>query len=398
MTAIARTTKAAALPQSPASFVPGPTFKRALALAGLVAPTRSSNPLLPALSLHSLDGALTVSCTNLEMILHQQVTAADLPDFHVMANAQKLRQASAFMAESTVPLSVDGKQLRIGLEEDGSVMTLETRPGEELRIFERMGLNDTPAYTHRVPAAELRNALRAVSYAASNEAFQAVFRGIALKQRNGGYEVVASDGFRAAIYTVSAPLPDAIIPKRVAQVIAELLKGAKAGDEVELAVVEAGKVNEGAAWLAVRTGGVQLYFRCMDGTFPDYGRVIESDTAKWINATWSREGMLRRLKMLRLTADHNSNHRIEFSYRGDRLSLKAEGDDGSMQATLPLEAPVARTKDGADTAFNALYLMDALGNTAAEHTLIRASHEPKPNGRVQISAGPYLAIVVAFRV
>ncbi|KIX84432.1 DNA polymerase III subunit beta [Thermus filiformis] len=386
------------------------TLAEALALLERVIPSRSSNPLLTYLSLalpaaipDGKGGALVLTGTNGEVDLRLFVLPSGrepvLGSGHVLIPAAPLAQVVRNLPGEEVLLEVEG-ELSLASASFQTRFAVADPEGFPEPLF--------PEPRLRLKAQDLLRALTHVRYAASNEEYRAIFRGIQLEFSEGGLRAVASDGYRLAVYDLKgAPVLERsaklVVPARSVDEVVRVLKAVASpgdSDEVDLGFAE------GTLGLSLapkeRPLGVRMAVRLMEGEFPDYERVIPKEYV--LEAEVEADTLRESLKRVSVLADRQ-NHRVDLFFesasplgeaREGRLTLSAEGDYGKGREELPVRASgVAMT-----VSFNARYLLDALGplegpvrlrlSGAQTPAVVSGGGEGEPDG--------YLAVVVPLRV
>lgn len=132
--------------------------------------------------------------------------------------------------------------------------------------------------TFSMPAIDLGKALRKISFAISTEDTRYYLNGIFMHIYKGSLVFVATDGHRLARYRMPIPagaeaMPDdgVIIPRNVVSELERLVKRRTCPKNVTISVAE-----DGASFLF---GDEELIeTKAIDGTFPDYGRVMPTMT------------------------------------------------------------------------------------------------------------------------
>lgn len=194
---------------------------------------------------------------------------------------------------------------------------------------------------------DLTLAANAVLYAASHEAFQAVFRGILFEGRESGLRLVASDGYRVATADLPTPPPQPFKAIIHAAHVRELLRLLGGRDTASL--------QFDGTHLTVRAGGITVSLPYMDGEFPAYERVIPAVTGGFaVPAQALRESVNR----VAIMSDKNANNRLELTLAEGRLVLTAHGDYGTGQDVL--EVTDRHGDPPAQLAVNARFLQEAL--------------------------------------
>jgi DNA polymerase-3 subunit beta len=237
-------------------------------------------------------------------------------------------------------------------------------------------------YGGELRGSDLAAALANVRYAVAIAEYQAIFRGVKL-EFGQGTRAVASDGFRLAYYHLAqaAGLTGAaVLPSRS---VDELIKLLGEG-EVRLELT--------ATQLTVGTGRFRLNIKLMEGSFPDYQRVIPSQFD--LHLSLDAKGLTEAVSRVALLADKSTNNRVDFFINQGALQITAEGVCGRSQETLTAvhEGPEAQMA----LAYNAKYLVDALQPIQGKVRL-SVSGRTSPSVLLSLEDPGYLAMVVPLR-
>ncbi|UBV45483.1 DNA polymerase III subunit beta (plasmid) [Deinococcus taeanensis] len=348
----------------------------ALGLMERVIPSRSSNPLLTSLKVDVSEHGLTLSGTNLEIDLSCVVPAEVRHPKSFVVPAHLFGQVVRNLGGELVELELDGSE--ISVRAGGSEFKLQIG---DLDAYPPLTFPDAAHVS--LDAAELARALGSVRYAASNEAFQAVFRGIKLEHHADVIRVVASDGYRVAIreFPSSGAGRNLIIPARSVDELIRVLKDGQA------------RFTYGDGLLSVTTDRVHMNLKLLDGDFPDYERVIPKDIR--LQATLSAALLKDAVNRVAVLADKNANNRVEFLISENRLRLAAEGDYGRAQDTL--EVVQRGAEPAMSLAFNARHVLDALGPIDGDVEL-NLSGSTTPAIFRAAGERSYTAVLVTLRV
>ncbi|WP_457637949.1 DNA polymerase III subunit beta [Oceanithermus sp.] len=357
--------------------LPKKSFFEALAALERVIPTRSSNVVLTQLWVEANPDGLLLKGSNGEIDLEISVPAEVDGQGARLVPGQLIGQVVRNLPGELVEMALEGNELTL---ESGSFSTrLTTGDPDEYPRF-----NFSSSELVRLPAAELARALQRVRYAASNEDYRAIFRGVQIELHPGRMRAVASDGFRLALYDLKLPIESEkvfVVPARSADEIVKVLE--RTEGEVSLGI-EGGHLTLSAA-------GFRMAVALMEGEFPEYERVIPTNFVfeARVNAPALRES-LKRVKVL---ADRN-NHRVDLLFSEGSLQVVAEGELGRGAERLEVEAPAEAEMT---LAYNAEYLLDALGPVSGVANL-RFSGAASASVVQDAEDEGYLAVVVPLRV
>ena len=248
-----------------------------------------------------------------------------------------------------VELAADGGRLRIST--DGFDARLPSLPPEEFPVL--AGPEGAAAF--EVPGRELARALETVAHAASAEQVRYYLNGVCLRPADDGLVLCATDGHRLCELRLELacrpPLPDAgvIVPRRALRPIVRLAAAA-GGEPVALA-------SDGRTMAISNRRGDRLVTRLVDGTFPDYDRLIPQD--RTAVAGVGRADLLEAVGRAAVLVD---NGPVRLAFAPDALSVSVVASEATAGER------VAASFDGrpCELAFNPRYLTDMLGALAGE--------------------------------
>jgi DNA polymerase-3 subunit beta len=252
------------------------TVERALLLKALahvqsVVERRNTIPILANVLLAAQEGSLRLTATDMEIAVVEEVPGVQVTrPGRTTAPAATLYEIVRKLPEGA----------RVELDHAGGDAPLRLRAGRFNTDLSVLPVEDFPSMTEgklphsfSLPAGQLRELIDRTRFAISTEETRYYLNGIYLHATESeGAKVlraVATDGHRLA--RVEEPLPDGaagmpgvIIPRKT---VNELRKLAEETQE-EIAV----KLSD--TKIRFDIGGVQLTSKLIDGTFPEYDRVI----------------------------------------------------------------------------------------------------------------------------
>lgn len=217
--------------------------------------------------------------------------------------------------------------------------------------FPDMSFGDMP-YAFSLPAKAFASALSAVAFAISTEETRYYLNGVYLHPVEGGALLVATDGHRLAKRFVAAadapPFPGIIVPRKT---VAVLMKALPADGDIDIACSDQ-KIR--FAW-----PGVTLTSKLIDGTFPDYRRVIPEHGPMLVEI----EGAALKAAVDRVQVVAGDRGRaMKFSFSAGVLTLSVKNpDSGDGEETLAYEGQAE-----IETGFNAKYVLDVIGHLSGE--------------------------------
>ncbi|CAN5747824.1 DNA polymerase III subunit beta [soil metagenome] len=355
---------------------PTKTLGEALGHVERIVPSRSSNPGLSLLRIDLDDGHMVLSGSNLDLDIRARVAADVRGEGSVAVPAAVIGQVVRALPGDAVELDFGDTELEItsgGFSTKLQLVTLGSAPS----------LTFPDTWDGEIDAGALASALEHVRYAAAVADYQAVFRGVRLELHDGRTRAVATDGFRLASYNselTSGLDADLLLPARSVDELTKML----AAGTASLAL--------SSGQFSVSNGPYTINVKLMEGTFPDYQRVIPSQFP--VAVTLRAQGLAEAVTRVAVMADKSANHRVDMYVKDGVLRITAEGSYGRAQEAI--EVSQEGTEDEISLAYNAKYLADAVGPVSGDLRL-QFSGATTPSVASDLGDPSYLAMVVPLR-
>ena len=307
---------------------------------------RNTIPILANVVLRAEDGQLSLTATDMDMDIATEVGCAVATSGTTTMSAHMLYDIARKLPDGAeVELTVaDG---HANISAGRSSFRLPTLPVED---FPAISSSDLPV-NFTLTAADLRDLIDATRFAISTEETRYYLNGIYLhKAEDGNLCAVATDGHRLALTCLALPsgasqMPSVILPRKAVGELRKLLDDYDGDVSVGLSETRA----------EFGFGAVRLTSKLIDGTFPDYTRVIPAgnDRIMQVDAA-SFSAAVDRVS----TISSEKSRSVKMGLKPGVLTLSASNTDASS-ATEELEV----TYDGPemDIGFNARYLLDIAG-------------------------------------
>ena len=266
-----------------------------------------------------------------------------------------------------VTLADDGASGRLTVEAGRSNFTLATLPKEDFPV---MASTEYEAnFAAKAPV--LRRLFDKSKFAISTEETRYYLNGVYMHvSDSGGAQVlrcVATDGHRLARIDAELPpgaesLPGVIVPRKTVGELRKLLDD----DEAEIAV----SVSETKVRFAAP--GITITSKVIDGTFPDYTRVIPGGNTRRLEVDASDFAQaVDRVA----TVSSERSRAVKMSLDEDRLVLSVNAPDSGAAEE---ELPVAYADEALEIGFNAKYLLEIASQVDRENAvfLFNSSGDP----------------------
>lgn len=231
---------------------------------------RTTIPILSHLLLEPGDGKLRLAATDLDVSLTTWCDADASGDGALAVQAKKFTEIVRSLGDSDVELSI----------EDGETLVIRAgRSRFRIRGLDADNFPTLPSVDSDVsveaPLDLVRSMVSRVLFAISTEESRFQLNGALFQVREGGLEMVATDGHRLALVTAPTGSDEGLVVRSVQDGV---LVPRKALQEL-LRFDGEGTLGyrRSEHHLSFRLGRRELTCRILEGTFPDYDRVIAKD-------------------------------------------------------------------------------------------------------------------------
>lgn len=308
---------------------------------------RNTIPILSNVLLKVEDGVLSLSTTDMDMEINESV-AAQVKE----VGATTAPAGTLFDIVKKLP---DDSEVEIVLDDSGNQMSVKSgRSNFKLSClpvadFPELNQGDMPT-SFSVPANDLRALIDRTKFAMSTEETRYYLNGIYIHAaENEGVKVlraVATDGHRLARFEMPLPagaenMPGVILPRKAVAELRKLVE--EAGDAIQIGLSE--------SKIRFNFDHIVLTSKLIDGTFPDYQRVIPQGNDKVVEV--NPKAFSSAIDRVSTISDGKSRA-LKITLEGKTMTLSANSPE-SGSATEDLEI---NGNDNMEIGFNARYLMD----------------------------------------
>jgi DNA polymerase-3 subunit beta len=321
---------------------------KALAHVQSVVERRNTIPILSNVLITAQKGRLSLAATDMDLAITESVEASAAKAGSTTAPAHTLYEI--------VRKLPDGAQVELETASDGgslviragrSRFTLQCLPPAD---FPAMAEGDLP-HRFQLPATDLKGIIDRTRFAISNEETRYYLNGIYFHSAtSNGTQVlrgVATDGHRLARVEVPLPkgaadIPGVIVPRKTVGEVRKLLDESDGSVDIELSDTR----------IRFASGNVTLVSKLIDGTFPDYERVIPTGNDKVLNVPCKEFAhAVDRVS----TISTEKSRAIKLAVAKGVVTLSATSPDaGSATEEIEVEYKAAALEIG----FNSRYLLD----------------------------------------
>ena len=230
---------------------------------------RTTTPALSCLLLRGVGGYLEITATDLEVSLTSACEGELREEGAIAIQAKKLLE---------IIRASEGKEVTLRIDAEGVLTILVGKsrfkvrglPAEDFPTLPTLGDEESV----QLPFKTFRGMIDKVFYAISSRQSQFQLSGALLEQQEGSLALVATDGHRLALVESEVEgmteAEGVLVPRKA---LRELMRF-----KSELGL----EIRRSAHHLSFTLGKRQLTCRILEGTFPDYERVISKDNDKHV--------------------------------------------------------------------------------------------------------------------
>lgn len=367
------------------------TIERATLLRGLshvqsVVERRNTIPILSNVLIEAqAGGTMRLMATDLDLQIDETIAAAVDQPGAITLSAHTLFDIVRKLPEGS-QVELAAAEGRITVNAGRARFTLATLPRDD---FPMIAEGDLPT-TFELPAETLKQIIDKTRFAISTEETRYYLNGIFLHVTDDAQPLLraaATDGHRLARVTVARPdgadgMPDVIVPRKCVAELRKLL------DEVDGSV----GVSLSASKIRFDLGQAILTSKLIDGTFPDYSRVIPTANDKILKI--DPKSFMQGVDRVSTIATEKTRA-VKMALDRDKITLSVTSpENGAAAEEVPGEYAAMPFEIG----FNSRYLMDILGQIEGDLVEVHLADAAAPTLIRENDSSPALYVLMPMRV
>ncbi|MCB2085485.1 MAG: DNA polymerase III subunit beta [Sphingomonadaceae bacterium] len=367
------------------------TLLRSLGHVQSVVERRNTIPILSNVLIEAdAGGMLKIMATDLDLQVVENMAAASVETPGAITVSAHLLFDIARKLPDGSQVSLETADNRMAIKAGRSRFSLPTLPRDDFPVIVE---GDLPT-SFELPAKTLAELIDRTRFAISTEETRYYLNGIFLHVAEDDKPVLkaaATDGHRLARFTIDQPegadgMPDVIVPRKAVAELRKLLEEAMDGNvEVDLS---ASKIR----FTLGGEGGVVLTSKLIDGTFPDYSRVIPTGNDKLLKI--DPRGLYEGVDRVATIATEKTRA-VKMGLENDKVTLTVTSPDNGTAAE---EVPADYGSEGFEIGFNAGYLKDILSQIDSDTVEMHLADAGAPTLIRKDEKSPALYVLMPMRV
>lgn len=369
------------------------TIERATLLRSLnhvqsVVERRNTIPILANVLLATKDGAISLTATDMDIAIVESVPCDTSSTGSITVPAHTLYDIVRKLPDGAqIELDSNDESGQLSLKAGRSRFTLSTLPTSD---FPAMGAGELP-HNFSLPADTLRALVDRTRFAISTEETRYYLNGIYLHTASAnGVDVMraaATDGHRLARVEIPLPegaagMPGIIIPRKTIGELRRLI------DECDDAV----RISLSDTKIQFSFETATLTSKLIDGTFPDYEKVIPTGNDKLLEVDC--QSFAEAVDRVATISTERSRS-VKLHVGANNLTLSASSPENG---TAVEEIEVAYEKEPLEIGFNSRYLLDIANQVEGDIAQLSMADGASPTILRDSSDDSALYVLMPMRV
>lgn len=344
-------------------------------IIGVINP-KNTMPILQNVYLETEGDKLTIRATDLDIEVITRVECMTLAPGAVTVNARVLSEGvKKFNAGGTVSLDMGGD--KINITQGRRKFNLATLDAEQ---YPKIASDEYDA-TFQMAACDIARLFGKAAFAISPDETRYMLNGVYFHNTPEGIAAVSTDGHRLAKVWVNQfeDFTGVIVPKKT---VAEVRKAFDIGDV---------HISVSPSKIKFDAGDTVIVSKVIDGTFPDYSRIIPKghantfrvDAVEFANAA----------SAVALVCEDRKSRGVTMSIGDDQVKLTVGGSLNDAEDVVDADV----TGEACRIGFNSQYLADALAQAEGGDVDIHYSIGVEPILMMPKEDNMFLAVIMPMR-
>jgi DNA polymerase-3 subunit beta len=309
---------------------------------------KQTMPILGHVLISGHSGEITLTATDLEVQISSSFKANISEDFSITLPGRKLFDILRSLGNTDVEITSNDEA--VTLKTAKSKFSLQQLPANEFPMFEK----PDGEQSFNIPQTDLASLLNKTQFAMAQQDVRFYLNGLLIEISPESLNVVGTDGHRLAktnliVDKKNISEQSCIVPRKAIQELTRSLSDSK---ECKVSLVD----NQASFAFS----SITLTTKLIDGTFPDYNRVIPSETST--NIILDTNVIKPALQRVSILANEKFKG-VRIDINKDKITISSENPE---QEQAVEEIDVEDSGASLSIGFNVSYLIDAVNACKGE--------------------------------
>ncbi len=361
-------------------------FKSLSHVQGIV-DKKSTLPILSNILIEAKNNSLVLSSTDMDISIIEKIVCSVSEEGATTINSQILYDIVRKISDNSEIEIISNNGKLLSLRADGSRFSLASLPKEDYPIIDQ----ENPGTDIRINSKVLYKLIDKTKFAISNEETRYFLNGlyfnISKENKSNIVTLVGTDGHRLAKFSHDIEgeidqISGVIIPKKTIYELSKLLSDTDQSIDISIS----------ASKISFTIGNIKFISKLIDGSFPDYKRVIPKDNKNILKI--NREDLLSAVDRVSTIANEKSPV-IKFKLLQNILNLNTANNENS---TASEDLKINYQGDEIEIGFNSKYIMDIINNLEDEDITINLKDNTSPITALENSNSNLVFVLMPMRV
>jgi DNA polymerase-3 subunit beta len=353
-------------------------LSKALGSVARIASSRNALPILGNVLLKTIDNRLSVAATNLDIAITHYIGSKVASEGAITVPARLMQDFVSSLPSGVINLELDEHKLHISTEQYQS--TINGVAAYDFPVMPAI----SGGTTWEVPSKVFKKGLQQTVLAASSDEARPILTGVYLHSHDNMLYMVATDSYRLAEKAL-AKHKDPVALLIPAGAMQDMLRILGDGDEPV-------RITHDEQQVLFRVGEVELVSRLIDGTYPDYRKLVPGDFG--VSATLSREDFTNITKVSSLFARESAG---SVTIKVDEVSKQVSIKSVASQLGENTANAEAEVTGSGEVTLNSRYLLDALHVLSGDKITFQFNGKLDPSLLSDPASEDYKHVVMPLR-
>lgn len=365
-------------------------FSKSLQTVSRLASSHVQLPILANILLSAKKNKLNLSATNLELSVSYSVGAQVEKDGDIAVPSKTITDLISSLPSGTLSIETDKEKIMVKSDRfESSVLGMDSSDFPKIP-------NSIDKNFVDIESDLFENTISQVLYAVSSDETRPILTGILLLAEDDGLTLVATDGFRLSRkklklgQKVKLDFENLVIPKSA---FTEVLRLAANSDKFKFSY------DKDNRQVLFGFGGVVLSSRVIEGTFPDFQKIIPKNHN--LKVDLDREEFLRAVKTASVFARDSANV-VKLNVHQKDVEIFAESSQyGNQSSKVDANIEFSENADKKESfviAFNYKFLEDFLDSSKDDETIIKLVDVNSPGVFSDPKDAGYLHLIMPIKI